>query len=90
MRMAGEESIIILQAAPARVVRLTQLHPLAADRAHPVVFGTQDLDGVDQQLQHHALFLGVVDLLDTGWHLLSRAAVDQRGRIGAQAARGAN
>ena len=54
--------------APAGGVRLAQFHPLAADGPDPALLVAEDLDRVDQHLEAHALFLGVLDLLDAGGH----------------------
>ena len=61
--------------AAAGLVRLAQLHLLAAHAADVVIFVREHFERRGQELEDNALFLGVMDLLKTGGQLLLRAAV---------------
>ena len=61
---------------PAGVVRLAELHPLAAQAADPALLVAEHLERRDQEVEDDAFLLGVVDLLGARGELVVRAAVD--------------
>jgi hypothetical protein len=61
-------------AAP-RAIRLAQLHAQAFEAGHAATAG-DDLDGVRQQLELHALFFGLLDFFGQRGHFGTTAAVD--------------
>ena len=72
--------------AAAGGVRLTQLHLLALETLDHVGVGiADDLERGGQELEDDALFLGVVDLLQTGGHFGLAAAVDDINLVRAHA-----
>ena len=66
-------------------VGLTELHAHALEADDLAVDIAEYLDGVIQQAELDALFLGVVDFLGAGGQLVSAAAVDDEHLVGAHA-----
>ena len=70
-------------------VGLAQLHADALEAGDPFLLVAEHLDRRDEELELDALLLGVVNLLGAGRHFLARAAIDDHGRLGAEAFGGA-
>ena len=63
--------------APSRGIRLAQLHAQALEPGYLAVAG-DDLHGIGQQLELHALFLGLLNFLGQSGHFNAATAIDNR------------
>ena len=64
------------RAAASGGVGFAQLHTDALHTAYPALVVAENADGVAEQIELHALLLGVVHLFSAGGQLLFRAAID--------------